>query len=294
MPKYSNRVYKRKRYRRRALSRMRYNRMKRASVPRTKSVTLWRKRFKRRFRKMSTRGLVKYVMRTRPKHEVKILEQEVVDYDDASPAVGDFETKSHYAYDGWLSLAQGTAQDQRVGSKIYVKYLRVKLHIFLNPLLSTGAAAFASSTAWENVTVLFGIIPDMPRADAISAILPTSIFAFTAPASFSRYTRKDDDTFAQRYKLLYRKSFPMQMCKTIHDTTGQATYWSPCKNWRIMDIKIPLNRVFEYERNITGASKPQDRLFMWVGIDSLNQAMSPSVPHCSLDYFSYEIGYSDA
>lgn len=281
----------------RKYSRRRYRR-KRPRRYRSKSRRGYRKYRRYRRRKMSTRSLVRYTLRTRPKPELKHLFMRFHNLNNSRLPCGEFESNSQFEYDQFLDIESGVRQFERIGTKIKLKSLIIRGSIYNTGYL-TSDATHTHPPFYTPVTVMLMWIPHIyNQGTTPSQITPTNVFKEPNVASFSRLVMKRDDEFVHNYKILYKKKVNLRQPATFFKLEGATPVLvgatTTSERWvHDFKLKFKFNKVITYDSQQTAVDYPRGRFVLWIGCDSDDSEQQFGSSSVQLQYLDYDVFWYD-
>lgn len=241
--------------------------------------------------------MVRYVMKTRPKPELKRKFQRVINTDSEVQTCGVYVEDNHYAYDEFFDLDRGNAANQRIGTMVKSKKLVLRFCLRNTPLAINGTESIGYTIPPVNTGIIMvGYIPAVTSNDALNTIIaPDNVWKEPQFCTLSRHVNKNDDEFKEFYKIVYKKKFALSQPITVFNAAGTVTSPSPQGWFRRYKITIPWNRILTWDKTEgSTVTPPKGRLFLWIGTDSddlMHVYASTSVKLC---YFDYEWFYTDS
>lgn len=282
----------------RKYSKGRRYRRKRGRRYRSKSRRGYRKFRRYRRRKMSTRSLVRYTLRTRPKPELKHLYVRHTNLDSARVVCGEYESENHFDFDTFLDIPCGTKQFERIGTKIKLKSIVIRGSIYNTPYITSTATA-VQPPYFTPVTVMMLWLPHIyNQGTTVSQFGANNVFKEPKIASFSRLVMKRDDEFLHNYKVLFRKKINLRQPATLYRLDGATPVFvgttTTSERWvHDFKLKFKMNKLITYDSQQTDVDYPRGRFVFWIGCDSDDSQQMHSASSVQLQYLDYDVFYYD-
>lgn len=279
----------------RKYSRGRRYRRKKPRRYRSKSRRGYRRFRRYRKRRMSTRALVRYTMKTRPKPEIKHKYVRHLALDSSRQAIGEYETNSHFDYSAFLELDRGTASSERIGDKVKLKRIDIRLSMFNAPTSVSTTGVTNTAPYFTPVTILFLWLPEIVDQGPTSTWFnPDMCFKEPPIASLSRFVKKSDDEYTMKYKVLYKKVVNLRQPLSYYNASAQYQNPEATERWvHNTKLSFKFNKVLTFDRLLANPYFPRGRFVLWCGIDSDDSEQQYGSSSVKLQYFDWDVYWYD-